>query len=140
MHTAEHVATIEWHSVQMARRVVHKDRLKEFLREWLSAERDTLKLLEIQIDGSTVVQHLLEGENVVVRKAQRFDFGEFSVLRKCGQRQAQLFERIVQHVHSIALAIVGLHATVFLDAHNLWAHKCRKNRVNVLKKKIVNPI
>jgi hypothetical protein len=53
--------------------------------------------------------------DVVVRESERLDFGQLRFVRKRRQDEAQLLQRHVEHVHPVALPIVGLRPPELLQ-------------------------
>ncbi len=62
---------------------------------------------------------LFERPDVVVCKAQRFNFCKLCLVREGGKDGAQLFQRLVQRLHAHTLAIVGLGAPHLLHLAHL---------------------
>lgn len=66
-----------------------------------------------------VSQRLGQGPDVVVGETEGLDFRELGVLRKRGQRHPQAFQRVVQSVHPVPLAIVRLYSTIPFQSEHL---------------------
>lgn len=66
-----------------------------------------------------VAQRLRHRPNVVVGEAQRLDLGQLGVLRESRQHAAQSLQRVVQHVHAVSFAVIGLDAPRPLQPHHL---------------------
>lgn len=71
------------------------------------------------IVSSDEIQSLRQGPDVIVRKAESFDFGQFGLLRKGGQDSAESIQGVIQHVHAVAFAVVGFDSTGPFDPHHL---------------------
>ena len=70
-----------------------------------------------------VSQRLGQGPDVVVGETEGLDFRELGVLRKRGQRHPQAFQRVVQSVHPVPLAIVRLYSTIPFQSEHLRANQ-----------------
>ena len=60
------------------------------------------------------LQRLRQRPDVVVGEPQRLDLRQLRLVRKSRQHEPQLFEGHVEHVHPVALAVVGLRAPKLL--------------------------
>lgn len=70
-----------------------------------------------------VPQRLGQGPDVVVGETERLDFRELGVLRKRGQRHPKTFQRVVESVHPVPLAIVRLYSTIPFQSEHLRANQ-----------------
>ena len=71
------------------------------------------------LDG---LQGLGQRPDVVVGESEGFDLGQFCLVRKCRQDESQFFEGHVQHVHAVALAVVGLCPSQLFDLRDFgWS-------------------
>lgn len=70
-----------------------------------------------------VPERLGQGPDVVVGETERLDFRELGVLRKRGQRHPKTFQRVVQSVHPVPLAIVRLYSTIPFQSEHLRANQ-----------------
>ncbi len=68
------------------------------------------------LDG---VDALSQRPDVVVGESQRLDLGQLCLVWKCGQHVPQLLQCHVEHVHAVALAVVGLCAADALQTGDL---------------------
>lgn len=69
--------------------------------------------------GLGAAQSLRQRPNVIVGEAQGLDLGELGVFRKGGQGHAQPLQSVVQRVHPVPLAVVGLHPPVPFQPQDL---------------------
>jgi len=61
-----------------------------------------------------VPQSLRQCPDVIVRKTQRLDLRELCVFGKSRQCHSQTFQRVVQCVHSVTLAVICLYPSISL--------------------------
>lgn len=71
------------------------------------------------LPGFRVAQRLGQGPDVVVGETEGLDFRELRVLRERWQRHPQSFQRVVQGVHPVPLAIVRLYSTIPFQPEHL---------------------
>ena len=58
--------------------------------------------------GLNGLERLRQGPDVVVGEPQGLDLGQLRLVRKGGQDQAELLQGAVQHLHPVALTVIGL--------------------------------
>ena len=95
--------------------VVCQTNLKRGARGSRSAGSIRMPML-LLFDG---FDRLRKGPDVVVCEAQSFDLGEFGLFGESRQDGAEAIQCVVQHVHPVALAVVGFDAARLLDADQL---------------------
>ena len=65
------------------------------------------------------IDRLRKGPDVVVCEAQRLDFREFGLFGESRKDGAEAIQGVVEHMHPVALAVVGFDAARLLDADQL---------------------
>ena len=62
--------------------------------------------------GLNGLERLCQGPDVVVGEPQGLDLGQLGLVRKGGQDQTELLQGAVQHLHPVALTVIGLGSTL----------------------------